>query len=108
MKQPNISPVQVHPKANYLHVQLGAFKNGLPAVNWAVGFLVPGKDAIPAVGVPGHLNFVPETPAVPDVLSTHASGTYDMTQSDWDNWTTQNDDAYVFSLVAKALNYSVL
>lgn len=104
--KPNITPVQVHEKANYLHVQLASFQEGLPTAQWAVGLLVEGKPAIPAKGVPGHLGFEPEVPAVKDAFTAHSSGTYTFSKNEWDGWSTDVDDEeYVREVVANALGY---
>jgi hypothetical protein len=110
---PNISPVQVHPKANCLYVQPGPLtlsgKDTLPTVNWVVGFLVPGQDAVPAKGTPGHDGYVAEVPAVAPVFTQHSSGTYTLSKAEWQAWDSAKVDIdYLTSLVAKALNFTLV
>lgn len=108
--KPNIVPAFIHPKANYIFVQLAGFDSkGLPVVNWAAGLLTEGSDAVPAKGTPGHEGYVAEVPAVVDSLVTHRTGSYTLSKSEWDSWSSNKDDIeYVRSLVAASLSLKLL
>lgn len=114
--KPNITQVQVHPKANFFHVQPTALKVDsadpkcfLPSFIWAVGFLVEGKDEVPAKGTPGHADYVPAVPAIPDTFTVHSQGDYTLTKDQWDSWDSSKVDLdYVRSLIAAHLGYSLV
>ena len=73
----------------------------------------PGKPAIPQVGEPGDPDFQPAVAAVPPVPPTAeisvplCNGNIDMTQEQWDAWTTQPDDEYVPQCVADNLGLTL-